>query len=178
MRVKTRTKQRPKADLSSSMLRHPGISAHPSYKRKVDQGRSVLRFEQAYADSTPPFPTFQLPLSHGDFHQQFLVLDRNPTRQDFHCVLEIAVEKDLPRAVDQRCARCVQDIETTGKGPVFVGWEAEVRVAEEHEDVPDTELGWEGDGVVEEGEIPACAVGCGIDVEFGLEMVRIVRSLV
>ena len=41
-------------------------------------------------------------------------------------------------------------------------------VAEEHEDVPDAELGGEGDGVVEEGEVPACAVGGGGDVEVGL----------
>ena len=33
-----------------------------------------------------------------------------------------------------------------------------VRVAEEHEDVPDAELGGERDGVVEEGEVPAGAV--------------------
>ena len=41
-------------------------------------------------------------------------------------------------------------------------------VAEEHEDVPDAELGGEGDGVVEEGEVPAGGVGGGGDVVFVL----------
>ena len=33
----------------------------------------------------------------------------------------------------------------------------------EHEDVPDAELSREGDGVVEEGEVPTGAVGGGLD---------------
>ena len=41
-------------------------------------------------------------------------------------------------------------------------------VAEEHEDVPDAELGGEGNGVVEEGEVPAGSVGGRGDVEVGL----------
>ena len=41
-------------------------------------------------------------------------------------------------------------------------------VAEEHEDVPDAELGGERNGVVEEGEIPAGAVGGWGNVIFGL----------
>ena len=41
-------------------------------------------------------------------------------------------------------------------------------VAEEHEDVPDAELGGERDGVVEEGEVPAGGVGGGGDVVFVL----------
>ena len=41
-------------------------------------------------------------------------------------------------------------------------------VAEEHEDVPDTKLGGKGDGVVEEGEVPARGVGGGGDVVFVL----------
>ena len=39
-----------------------------------------------------------------------------------------------------------------------------IRVAEEHEDIPDAQLGGEGDGVVEEGEVPAGTVGGGGDV--------------
>ncbi len=42
-------------------------------------------------------------------------------------------------------------------------------VAEEHEDVPDAELGGEGDGVVEEGEVPAGSVGGRGNVEVGLQ---------
>ena len=51
-------------------------------------------------------------------------------------------------------------------------------VAEEHEDVPDAELGGKGDGVIEEGEVPAGRVGGGGDVVFvllsrGLPLVKI-----
>lgn len=44
------------------------------------------------------------------------------------------------------------------------GRQGGVGVAEEHEDVPDAQLGGEGDGVVEEGEVPAGTVGGGGDV--------------
>ena len=43
-----------------------------------------------------------------------------------------------------------------------------VWIAEEHEDVPDAELGGKGDGVVEEGEVPAGAISSGGDAELGL----------
>lgn len=52
-----------------------------------------------------------------------------------------------------------------GREVVGGGWGG---VAEEHEDVPDAELGGEGDGVVEEGEVPAGSVGGGGNVEVGL----------
>lgn len=40
-----------------------------------------------------------------------------------------------------------------------------IGIAEQHEDVPDAQLRRERDGVVEEGEVPAGAVGGGADVE-------------
>jgi hypothetical protein len=62
----------------------------------------------------------------------------------------------------------MEDIETAAKGP-NLGWcERRIRVPEKEEDVPDTELCGKGDGVVEEGEVPASAVGRGLDVELGL----------
>jgi hypothetical protein len=45
----------------------------------------------------------------------------------------------------------VQDVETAAEGSFRGGWDGCFRVAEEHEDVPDAELGGEGDRVVEEG---------------------------
>ena len=55
-------------------------------------------------------------------------------------------------------------VEGGGGGVKGRGRRRGVRVAEEHEDVPDAQLGGEGDGVVEEGEVPAGAVGGGGDV--------------
>lgn len=93
----------------------------------------------------------QLPLRLRDPHQQLLILNGDPAREHLHRVLEIAVHQYLPRAVDERCACRVQHVETAAKRAFFAGWEGEVRVAEQHEDVPDAELRGEGDGVVEEG---------------------------
>jgi len=36
-------------------------------------------------------------------------------------------------------------------------------------------LGGEGDRVVEEGEVPSCSVGGGLDVEFGLRIILLVE---
>ncbi len=59
-------------------------------------------------------------------------------------------------------------VEAATERSVF-GWhEGGIRVPEEHEDIPDPELSWEGDGVVEEGEVPAGTVSGGLDVELGL----------
>ena len=54
-----------------------------------------------------------------------------------------------------------------GSGGRSETWQV-IRIAKQHEDVPDAELGGEGDGVVEEREVPAGAVGGGSDVKFGL----------
>ena len=64
----------------------------------------------------------------------------------------------------------MQDVEAAvegGRGRRRL-WGVRGGVAEEHEDVPDAELGGEGDGVVEEGEVPAGGVGGGGDVVFVL----------
>ncbi len=110
----------------------------------------------------------QFPLRLRNFHKQFFILDRNPARKHLHSVLKIAVEEDLPSAINECCGSGMQDIETAAEGSIF-GWcEGGVRIPEEHEDVPDAELCGKGDRVVEEGEVPAGAVGCWFDVELGL----------
>lgn len=115
--------------------------------------------------SGPPAP-LGLPLDPGHAHQHLLVPDRDPAREHLHRVLEVGVEEDLAGAVDQGRGDGVEDVEAAGEGGGGggQGGKGGVRVAEEHEDVPDAELGGEGDGVVEEGEVPAGAVGGGGDV--------------
>ena len=44
----------------------------------------------------------------------------------------------------------------------------DVGVAKKHEDVPDTELCWEWDGVVENGKVPASSVRGGSDTKLSL----------
>ena len=114
----------------------------------------------------PPRP----PLGPSNLHQQLLILDRNPARQHLHRILKVRVQQDLARAINQRRRRRMQHIQLPAERPLRVGMgrvgrEGGVLVAEEHEDVPDAELGREGDRVVEEGEVPAGAVGCGFDLE-------------
>ncbi len=112
--------------------------------------------------SSPP-PPLNLPLSPSNPHQQLLILDRDPTGQHLHGIFEIRIEQDLPRAVDQRRRRRVQDVEAAGEAAAVRGG-AGLGVAEEHEDVPDAQLRGEGDRVVEQGQIPAGAVRGGRDV--------------
>lgn len=115
--------------------------------------------------NSPPPPS--LPFHTGNTHQHLLVLNRDPARKDFHRVFEIRVEEDVAGAGDEGGGGGVQDVEAAGGGGLRMGGGGG-GVAEEHEDVPDAELGGEGDGVVEEGEVPAGAVGGGGDVEVGL----------
>ena len=96
-------------------------------------------------DSDPLSAPLQLPLSLRNFHQKLLILNRNPTRKNLHRILEVAIKENLPRAINKRRARSVQNIETACKWSIFVGREREVRVAKQHEDVPDAELGRKGD---------------------------------
>lgn len=56
----------------------------------------------------------------------------------------------------------MQDVEAAGEGVDLGrgrGRNGRVGVAEKHEDVPDAELRGEGDRVVEEGQVPAGAIG-------------------
>jgi hypothetical protein len=115
-----------------------------------------------------PLPPMQLPLRFRNLHEQLLVLDWNPACKHLHRVLEIAVKENLPSAINERRRSGVQDIEAAAEGSVFGWFERGIRVPEEHEDVPDAELCREGDGVVEEGEVPAGAVGGGLDIKPGL----------
>jgi hypothetical protein len=118
--------------------------------------------------SVLPLAPMQFPLRFRDPHQQLLVLDRDPAREDLHRVLEIAIEEDLPGAIDQRRTRGMEDIETSRKRARFTWRAGEVRVAEEHEDIPHPELGGEGNRVVEQSQIPPGAVRSGLDIELRL----------
>ena len=116
----------------------------------------------------PPL-RLRLPLHPCDAHEHLFVLDRDPAREHFHCVFKVGVEEDFAGAVDEGGGGGVEDVEAAVEG----GWGegergARVWVAEEHEDVPDAELGGERDGVIEEGQVPAGAVGGGGDVVFVL----------
>jgi hypothetical protein len=110
----------------------------------------------------------QLPLCLRDFHEEFLVLDWNPAREHLHRVLEVAVKENLSGAIDESCRCGVYDIETAAKRSVFGSGEGGINVPKEHEDVPNAELSWEGNRVVEEGEVPAGPVSGRLDSEFGL----------
>ncbi len=46
-----------------------------------------------------------LPLGPGDAHEQILILDRNPRREDFHGILKVRLEQDIAHTVDQGCGR-------------------------------------------------------------------------
>ena len=122
-----------------------------------------------------PSPPLSLPLHLRDPHQHFFILDRYPAREHLHRILKVGIEEDLARAVDEGGGGGVEDVKATvegcwggrKRGGVGEGrWY--VRVPKEHEDVPDAELGGKGNGVVEEGEVPAGAVGGWGDVVFVL----------
>ena len=57
----------------------------------------------------------------------------------------------------------MQDVQASSEGTFWGRREDRVGIAEEHEDVPDAELGGEWDGVIEKGEVPAGAVGGWFD---------------
>jgi hypothetical protein len=115
-----------------------------------------------------PLPSMQFPLRLRDLHEQLLILDRNPARKHLHRIFEVAVEEDLPGAVDERRRSSVQDVETAAEGPIWRRCDGGIGIAKEHEDVPDAELRREGDGVIEEGQVPTGSIGRGLDAEFSL----------
>jgi hypothetical protein len=43
-----------------------------------------------------------------------------------------------------------------------------VGISKEHEHVPYSKLSWKRDGIIEQGEIPACSVRGGRNPQFGL----------
>ena len=113
-------------------------------------------------------PPFRLPLHPRDAHHHFFVLDRDPAREHFHRVFEVRVQEYVPRAVNEGGRNGMEDVEAAVEGRRGGRRSGGFGVAEEHEDVPDTELGGERDGVVEEGQIPTGAVGGWGDVIFVL----------
>lgn len=118
----------------------------------------------------------QFPLRLRDLHKQLFILDRDPARKHFHRIFEVAVEEDLPGAIDERRRSSVQDVETAAEGPIWCRCDGWVGIAKEHEDVPDAELRREGDRVVKEGQVPAGSIGCGLDAEFSLRVLARFRG--
>ena len=98
-----------------------------------------------------------LPLRLGNPHKHLNILNRHPTRENLHGILKVRFEDDLAHAVDEGGGGSMQDIQTFAEAARlrFLGFAGapvedcvgggEVCVAEEHEDVPDAELGGEGD---------------------------------
>ena len=76
---------------------------------KGGKGGASQPVRQDETKSNAPLPPSQPspPLRPSDAHQQFLVLDRYPGRQHLHRVLEVGIEEDLARAVDQGGGRGV-----------------------------------------------------------------------
>lgn len=101
----------------------------------------------------------KFPFGTGDFHEEFLVLDGNPGGKDLHSVFEVRVEEDITGAVDEGRRGGVQNVEAAAEGSFLSQWLVGIRVAQEHEDVPYAQLGCEGDAIVEEGQVPAGAIG-------------------
>ena len=120
-----------------------------------------------------PLP-LDFPLRFGDSHEKLDVFDRYPACEDLHGVFKVRFEDDVAHAVNERRRRRVEDVETLAEGAhvavlvirPFAGNGDVVCVAEEHEHVPDAELGGEWDGVVEQREIPPGTVRSGWDSEF------------
>lgn len=52
-----------------------------------------------------------LPFRLGDTHQQLLVAHGDPAREHLHRVLEVGIEQDVARAVDEGGGDGVQDVE-------------------------------------------------------------------
>src|ERR1700728_2492000 len=48
----------------------------------------------------------------------------------------------------------------------FLGWRANlVVISKQHEDIPHSKLGREGDGIIEQRQIPTCPVRCWYDAQ-------------
>ena len=61
------------------------------------------------------FTSVDFPLRLRNPHQKLLVSDGDPAREHFHRVLEIGVEENLPRTVDEGCGCGVKDIKASMK---------------------------------------------------------------
>ncbi len=70
----------------------------------------------------------------------------------------------------------MQDVETAAEGPIWRRHDGRVGIAKEHENVPDAELRRERDRVIEEGQVPAGSIGCGLDAEFSLRVLARFRG--
>lgn len=139
---------------------------------------SHLRKGVYYANRKPLLlflPPMHLPFRFGHPHQELFITNWYPACKHFHCVFEIRIQKDLPRAIDQGRGSGVKDIEASIKGKRFLVRFGECRkggydvcVTKKHEDIPDTELSWEWDGIVEYSKVPTGSVRGRGDAKLGL----------
>lgn len=94
-------------------------------------------------------------------HEEFGVLDGNPTSQNFHYVLKVGFQNYIAHAIYESSRGGVEHVQALSKGAgVFLrafcrsgrrsAWGV-LRIAKKHKNIPDTELGWKGDRVVEKG---------------------------
>ncbi len=100
----------------------------------------------------------KLPLSLSYFHEKLFILDWDPARKALHRVFEIAVKKDFSCSVDDRCAGGMEDIKSAAKWPFFSNSNRKIPITKKHEDIPDPKLSSKGNGIVENSQIPSCAI--------------------
>lgn len=154
--------------------------------KKMIRGKHSVRLETKRERERlrGPFAPMDLPLRLGNTHEQFDVLDRNPTGQDLHAVLKVGFQDDLPHTVNQRCRGGVEHVKALAECAglcdcrilfcCFAGRSVGPRkrdvlgISEEHEDVPHSKLGRKWNGIVEQGQVPTGAVCCGWDAHLGL----------
>lgn len=101
------------------------------------------------------------PFGLGDPHEEFDVFNGNPTSQNFHYVLKIGFQNYITHAIYESSRCGMEHVQALAKGAWVFLWafcrsggrsaRGVLSIAKEHKDIPDTELGWEGDRVVEEG---------------------------
>jgi hypothetical protein len=108
-----------------------------------------------------------LPLRLRNPHQHILIPDRHKRSKRLHRALEIRIQNDVPRSIDQRRRSRVQDIQVRPAESLSRRRRTVGRlVAEQHKHIPHAQLRGERHAHVEEREVPAGAVGGAGDAEF------------
>lgn len=89
------------------------------------EGRALDYFSERQtvpSTSRSPSPLMYLKLSPRNPHEQRLILYRHPAREHLHRIIEIRIEQNLPRPVDQRTAARMQHVQTVLEWPLRRGW--------------------------------------------------------
>ena len=101
-----------------------------------------------------------LPLRLRNPHQHILIPHRHERSKRLHRALEVRIQNDIPRSIDQRRRSRMQHIQIRAPESLARRRRTVSRlVAEQHEDVPDAQLRRERHAHVEQREVPAGAVG-------------------